>query len=132
MRRLLPLLVAAALLGWGCGGDDEDGPAAAPEPEATQAGGGADGAGEGGGGAVVVTMRDIRFDPQSVTVEAGQTVRWVNEDDVGHDADATSGADFESDLFGKGGTFEWVAEGSGTIEYVCSVHPGMTGTITVE
>ena len=128
MRLICLVALGATLLVAGCGDDDETTttPAASPTEEATEA------AGDRGSGDVVeVMMKDIQFVPQSVTVSAGQTVRWTNEDDVAHDADAQDGQ-FESELIGKGETVEWKAEGSGTIDYICSVHPNMTGTITVE
>ena len=129
MRLICLVALGATLLVAGCGGDDDETtttPAASPTEEATEA------AGDRGSGDVVeVMMKDIQFVPQAVTVSAGQTVRWTNEDDVAHDADAQDGQ-FESDLIGKGETVEWKAEGSGAIDYICSVHPNMTGTITVE
>ena len=44
---------------------------------------------------------------------------------------AEEGADFESELIQKDGTYEYTADAAGTIEYVCTLHPGMDGTITV-
>ena len=75
--------------------------------------------------------RTSQFDPKDVTVKVGQKVMWVNEDTVDHDVTATEGADFKSDTFGKDGTFEYTTEEAGTIKYVCTLHPGMKGTITV-
>ena len=132
MRLLLPFVLAAALLAGGCGDNDDENattPSADAEeaqqtPSATEDSG-------SGGDVVEIKMKDIQFDPQQVTVRVGQTVRWVNEDDVQHDADATDGQ-FESELYGKGGTQEYTAEEAGTIDYVCSVHPNMQGTLTVE
>ena len=36
------------------------------------------------------------------------------------------------ELVGKGGTVEYTPEAAGEIEYICSVHPTMTGKLTVE
>jgi plastocyanin len=101
-----------------CGGDDEEQPAGG---QATPSGGGA-----------TVVMKDLKFDPETVTVAVGQTVRWVNEDTIDHDAAAREGADFKSELFGKGESFEWKAERAGKVKYVCTIHPGMDGTIEVQ
>jgi plastocyanin len=120
--RALVLLLACLLLVTGCGGTDEEAP---PPVEETAE---LDAAGEE---VVTIEMRDNRFHPESVAVQVGQTVRWINEDSVPHDAAAVSGADFESELFGEGETFEWTPEQPGTVEYVCTVHPGMEGAITV-
>jgi plastocyanin len=129
---LLLAVLVLALVAAGCGSGDDDGstaPATAA-PTATGTPGGA-GGGEAAGDAVVVDMKNIQFEPKDVTVDAGQTIRWENLDTVDHDAVATSGADFESDQFGQGGTFEFTPEAAGKIEYVCTLHPGMEGTITV-
>jgi plastocyanin len=77
-------------------------------------------------------MKNTAFDPKAVEVAPGDTVEWENYDDVDHNVVADSGADFSSDDFGKGGTFEWKATKPGTVTYECTIHPGMTGEITVK
>jgi plastocyanin len=120
MRRLLPL--ALVILGLAaCGGDD---------------GGGAEEQGASSeacpSGAVVIKMADIKFDPEDATAKASQEVCWVNEDTVDHNAVDEEGGTFRSELYGKGQTFTTTVDEPGTINYVCTVHPGMTGTLTVE
>jgi len=124
----LPAALAALALGLaGCGGgtteDTPTGEAANPgaseRPMKEQAG-------------TKITMKQIQFKPERVTVKVGDTVTWVNEEQIEHNAVATEGADFRSELFGEGKTFEWKAEKAGMVKYVCTVHPGMDGTITVE
>jgi plastocyanin len=56
---------------------------------------------------------------------------WANDDRIPHDIVATSGAAFDSDNVGAGGTFSYRATAPGEIDYVCSLHQGMSGTITV-
>ena len=58
-------------------------------------------------------------------------MKWTNEDSVVHDVTAKSGATFKSDLFAKGKTYSFKATKAGTIDYVCTIHPGMEGTLTV-
>jgi plastocyanin len=82
-------------------------------------------------GAVVIHMRDIRFNPEKATAKPGGKVCWVNDDDVQHDAVADKGQ-FKSSLFGQGETFTTTVEKPGSISYVCTVHPGMTGTLAVK
>jgi len=70
-----------------------------------------------------------------VTVEEGQTVRWVAVEEAGvhqlvpdTDADAMS----ETDTFDSTNTVSQTFATAGTINYHCSVHPkSMRGTITV-
>lgn len=121
MRRLAIPLTLLALLAAGCGSDDDGG------------GGAEQGASEAcPTGSVEIRMVDIKFDPEDATVGVGQQVCWVNEDSIDHNAVAESGADFESELYGKGETFTATVDQPGTVEYVCTIHPGMTGTLTVE
>ena len=127
-RALLALLATTALLAAGCGGDDgasESSPAPAPTS-------GSD-SGSGSGSANTVVMKDIKFVPEQITVKAGTAITWTNEDSAPHDVvNAEDGQEPKSDLFGKGETYEFTPSEPGTIEYLCTVHPGMTGTITVE
>jgi plastocyanin len=120
MRRLLPL--ALVILGLAaCGGDDGGG-------------GGEQSASSDAcpSGSVVIRMVDIKFDPEDATAKAGQEVCWVNEDTIPHNAVDEETGKFESELFDKGETFTTTIDEPGTIEYVCTIHPGMTGTLTVE
>jgi plastocyanin len=139
MKRLLVLLIACialALVAAGCGDDDDDsgnggGGGGNTEQPADTGGGG------GGGGGAEVGMMNIQFDPSDVTIKAGDTVTWTNDEGVAHDVDKTSGpgAQFSSGPEGgmmEGDTFEHTFDKPGTYEYVCRVHaPGMAGTIEV-
>ncbi len=132
-RTLLPFVAVLALVAAGCGGDDDDsGSATTAAPAATAPAPAAEGTDTAAAGEVVtVDMKNIQFSPKDITVKVGQTVKWVNQDSVDHDAVAEKGADFKSDQFGQGGTFEWTADKAGKVDYVCTLHPGMVGTITV-
>ena len=123
MRRIALLLCAAlALAAAGCGGNDDDGGSSSTSaPAASSSGGG-----------VAIKMANIAFDPKDVTVKVGQKVTWTNDDSTDHNVTADSGADFKSDDFGKDGTFEFTPDKAGTIKYECTIHPGMTATITVQ
>ena len=67
-----------------------------------------------------------------VTARVGQTVVWINQDDVEHDVKATKGADFESKALSKGDTFEAKLTKAGSIDYLCTIHPSQRGQITVD
>jgi plastocyanin len=130
MKRWLALLIAClALVAAGCGDDDDDegggggGGGATTEEQAAP---------EASGGGTEVSMENIEFKPADVTVKAGDTVTWVNDDSVGHDV---TGDDFKSGDPGamkSGDTFEHTFDAAGTFDYVCTVHPGMEGSVTVE
>src|SRR5215207_4645230 len=123
MRHRLALVLAALAIGVAaCGGDDDGGGGGAAQPASTSA---------CPSDAVVIKMVDIKFDPEKATAKVGQEICWPNEDEVEHDVSAESGADFKSDLYGKGETFTAKVDQAGTVQYVCTVHPGMTGSIEV-
>lgn len=139
-RRSFLGLAAAGVLSLtvvGCGGDDDEDTASAPEtsatdaPETTPETVSAEADTPAGGDTVPISMKDIQFVPKEVTVKVGQKVVWTNDESVQHDVRALEGATFQSELYGKGGTYEYTPKKAGTIEYDCSVHPGMVGTLTV-
>ena len=75
-----------------------------------------------------VVIENLVFEPETLTVEAGDTVTWTwNDGAVTHDV---SGDDFQSEVISKG-TFQHRFDESGTYDYVCTLHPNMTGTIEV-
>jgi plastocyanin len=125
MRRILLVLCAVvALAAAGCGGNDDDGGASSGSTSAPAAASSV--------GGVAIKMQNIAFDPKAVTVKIGQKITWTNDDTTDHNVTADSGADFKSDDFGKGATFEFTPDKAGTIKYECTLHPGMTATITVQ
>jgi plastocyanin len=136
MKKLFALILACLALGLvaaGCGGDDNNG--------GDSGGGGAgksEETGGGGGGGAQVGMQNIQFDPKDLTVKAGETITFTNDEAVPHDVHKTSGpgADFSSGDTGgmqEGDTFKLTLDEAGKYEYVCKVHaPGMSGSITVK
>jgi plastocyanin len=124
MRRILLALGAiAALAAAGCGGGNSSSTSSAPASTA---------AASSSGGGVAIKMQNIAFDPKDVTVKVGQKVTWTNDDSVDHNVTSQSGETIKSDNFGKGKTFSFTPKTAGTIKYVCTIHPGMTGTLTVQ
>jgi plastocyanin len=121
--------VALGLLLAGCGGDDDDdggGAPAATTPETETS--------PRGGGEVAVRMKDIKFVPRNLTVKAGTKVVWTNDDEVDHTVtkDSGPGGEFDSGNVSSGKTFEQTFTAPGKVDYVCTIHPGQDGTITVE
>ena len=140
MTRWLALLLACLALGLvvaGCGGDDDDGgnggggDAAETEQPAGDGAEAEDGGG-GGGGGTEVSMESIKFVPDSVTIAPGDTVTWVNNDTVDHDVTGDGFKSGDAGGMANGDTFEHTFPDAGTFDYVCTVHPGMEGTVEVE
>lgn len=146
MKKWLALILACVALGVviaGCGGDDDDsggddGGASTQEPAGGGEGGGATAEEGGGGGGTTVTMKNIQFQPNQITVKAGDTITFRNDEAVPHDVkkDKGPGPDFESGPQGgmnEGDTYKLTLKKPGTYDYICRVHaPGMAGTITVK
>jgi plastocyanin len=78
----------------------------------------------------VVELVGNDFVPAEITVEAGDTVEWVWTQQAAHNVVASDGA-FESPVQPRG-TWSHTFDETGEIHYVCTLHPGMEGTVTVE
>ncbi len=121
------LALAAGGFVAGCGDDETDTtstPAAAPTPEPSAS---------AAGDVVKVGMKDIKFVPADVTAKVGQKVEWTNTDgQTPHNVTSTTdGVDFKSDNMENGDTFDYTPTKAGKIDYVCTIHSGQNGTITV-
>ena len=89
-------------------------------------------AGSGGetGAELEITIENFEFSGAE-TATVGDTVTITNEDAVGHTWTAVDG-EFDSGTIATGETFEFTFEEAGELDYFCSIHPRMEGTITVE
>ena len=81
-------------------------------------------------GPTSVAISDFTFTPQTLAVASGTTVTWTNSDSLGHSVVASDGT-FASGSLDGGATFQFTFETPGDHAYVCSIHPSMTGTVTV-
>jgi plastocyanin len=100
-------------------------------------------AGGGGGGTPgSVTVQDFAFSPSTTTIKAGSAVTWSNVGAATHHPVADAGAFDIGDLApaqsgaygmssGVGGMGSFTFSSPGMYSYHCSIHPQMTGTITV-
>lgn len=116
---LLLLALAAAVIA-GCTGR-ADSPGSAPSS------GGTSGASETADATIV--EKAISFEPSTLEVKVGDTVTFTNEDSVPHIVNI-DGADLSTQNQGESVT--WTASKAGTFPFTCSIHPSMTGEITVK
>ena len=79
-----------------------------------------------------VTIFDYKFQPRSLTVSVGATVRWINKDIAPHTAtrNITEEA-FDSGRMVYGDIFTHTFQAAGSYAYLCFYHPGMQGEIVV-
>jgi len=77
-----------------------------------------------------VAMDGTRFIPETITVKRGDRVRWVNKDPFPHTA--TAAGTFDSGSVAAGHSWWYLARKAGEFPYVCTLHPGMKGTLVVK
>jgi plastocyanin len=79
-----------------------------------------------------VAIEDFSFTPQTLTINAGDTVTWTNNGPSQHTVASNSGAELDSAVLAVGNTYTHTFITAGTFQYHCSIHPTlMTGTINV-
>ena len=76
------------------------------------------------------------FSPADVTINAGDTVHWMNVDTAAHTVTGGSPADgpsgiFDSSLVMADAVYAFTFDETGSYDYFCMVHPWMVGTVTV-
>lgn len=74
-------------------------------------------------------IKGFAFEPSTLTIKAGQKIRWTNQDSTGHNVKADV---FYSDILAKGESFIFQFDNKGAYQYFCGVHPSMKGEIIVE
>lgn len=130
--RVLGLVVLLSLLSSlllvACGGSDET-TTSAGVTDTTAATSSTSGQGQPEGAQIVIS--DYKYEPADITIKAGESVTWTNEDAVQHNAAADDGA-FEGPLLSKGESYTFTFNTPGTYPYHCTPHPFMKATVTVE
>lgn len=71
------------------------------------------------------------FDPATVTISAGDTVRWVNQGKIDHTI-WTNDQAFRSDIMHAGDAVQYTFASPGAYDYLCGLHPTMKGTVVVQ
>ena len=77
-----------------------------------------------------VSIKRSSFSPATVSITAGDTIRWKNDDTRNHQVVSTTGT-FASPVLGPGRTYSFTFEVAGTYRYRDALVPTSTGTIKV-
>jgi amicyanin len=77
-----------------------------------------------------VKIDNFTFGPQKLTVKVGDTVTWINEDDIPHTV--VSVGKFRSKALDTDDKYSFTFTTAGTYEYFCGLHPHMQGSVVVE
>jgi plastocyanin len=152
VSRTLSLAVAAALLlivsACSSGTATSSAPSvaapssAAPASEAapSESAAASDSAAGGGGaacapsttaGTVAATIANFAFSPATITAKVGDVVTWTNNDSTAHTATLTSEASCDTGNIAAGATGSIQFNTAGSYDYMCKIHPNMTGKIEV-
>jgi plastocyanin len=84
-----------------------------------------------GGGQNKIEIKDFAFNPQTITVKAGEKITWINRDEEPHTVVSVEKQFKKSSALDTDQEFTITTGAPGTYTYFCSVHPKMTGTIVV-
>ena len=108
-RLLLPAALALLLAAAGCGGGADAGTTVATTE--------------------VTMVKSYRFEPDTITIDAGETVTWTNDDNFTHTVEVEVGDDHEVE---PGDSFSVTFDEPGTFRYVCTLHSkDMDGEVIV-
>jgi plastocyanin len=80
--------------------------------------------------APTVTIDGTRYAPETLKVTRGATVTWINKDPFPHTV--TVAKAFDSKEIGANRSWKHVFKAPGRYDYICTLHPGMKGTLVVE
>jgi plastocyanin len=78
-----------------------------------------------------IVVKDFMFTPNTLTIKAGSSVTWSNQDDEPHTVVSDAGL-FRSGAMDTNESFSFKFDKPGTYHFTCSIHPRMVGTIVVQ
>jgi plastocyanin len=79
-----------------------------------------------------VKIDNFSFGPAEITIPAGTTVTWTNNDDVPHVVTSDDNKLFKSKALDTDDHFSFTFTKPGTYNYYCAIHPKMTAKIVVQ
>jgi len=84
-----------------------------------------------GGTNNTVSISNMAYSPNRLTVKAGTTVTWVNEENMSHTVTSDNGT-FGSGTLRQNDTYKHTFSSAGTYPYHCNLHTGMKASVVVE
>lgn len=83
-------------------------------------------------GSVSISIRNLAYSREKITIKKGSTITWTNEDSMAHTVTSTSSSDsFDSGTLEKDQTFSKTFNSVGTFDYFCSFHSSMKAEVVV-
>ena len=78
----------------------------------------------------MVVIEAMAYRPAELVVKPGDTVVWSNKDPFPHTVTAPGA--FDSGSIAAGASWKHVAQRNGNHAYVCTLHPTMKGSLSVQ
>ena len=79
-----------------------------------------------------IDISNFAFNPQTLTINKGDTVTWTNQDSATHTVTSDAGNELSSGNIENGHSYSHTFNSLGTFSYHCSIHTGMKGKIIVQ
>ena len=76
-----------------------------------------------------ISVVEFAFQPNTITVHAGDTVRWANNGIAPHTTTSTD--HWDSETLAQGQSFDFTFNTPGTYPYQCSIHPALMAGVVV-
>lgn len=84
-------------------------------------------------GSMTISQKDNTFSEKKVTIAAGESITFSNEDEVTHNIHSqTEGSEFDSGSMKPGENFTQTFANAGKVKVRCAIHPKMKMTVMVE
>jgi len=84
-----------------------------------------------GADTIDVDIASFAFDPSTLEIQVGDTVKWTNFDTASHTATSDTLV-WDSGTLTTGDQFEFTFTEVGLFPYYCTIHPSMTAAIVVK
>lgn len=81
--------------------------------------------------ATTISIQNMTFNPNKITIKSGTNIQWVNNDNVQHQIVSDSGA-FQSTILNPGDSYNFFFDKTGIYGYHDALNSTVTGTIIVQ
>lgn len=81
--------------------------------------------------AAKVTIRLLKYSPDTIQITAGETVQWANDDLTPHTVTSQGTEELNSGSIEAGASWRHTFAQPGTFSYFCTFHPEMKGVVVV-
>jgi plastocyanin len=80
-----------------------------------------------------VVIKDMKFNPQTIEIQNGDSVQWKNEMPFAHTSTSDDGTSWDTGpIAGNTTSPAETPAASGNYPYHCNIHPFMKGTVVVK